>query len=83
MMGVIFIGLNVLDAYLTKTALTLEATELTPLAEFFGSNMLWKGLIAGGIVGLLYLFHKERLLKYLNIGMALICLWNFSQIVLK
>lgn len=80
MMGLTFIGINILDAYLTKTALAMGAVELMPLARIFGSSMLWRGLIAGVIVVGLYYWHKEKLLLPLCLGMAGICLWNLVAI---
>jgi hypothetical protein len=74
---VIFIALNILDAWLTRLALGLGSQELNPfLSMGFGSSMLLKGLIAAGIVTALVLFKRDRLLKLLNVGMVLICAWN-------
>lgn len=72
-----FVGLNVLDAWLTKTALALGATELMPLARIFGSSMLWKGLIAAVIVAGLYYWGKQKLLLPLCVVMVGVCFWNF------
>lgn len=74
---VVFIGLNILDAWLTRVALGLGSQELNPfLGMRFGSSMLVKGLIAAGIVMALVLFKRDRLLKLLNFGMVLVCAWN-------
>ena len=73
----VFIGLNILDAWLTRTALGLGSQELNPLLGMgFGSSMLIKGLIAAGIVTALVLFKRDRLLKLLNFGMVAVCAWN-------
>jgi hypothetical protein len=74
---VVFIGLNILDAWLTRVALGLGSQELNPfLGMGFGSSMLLKGLIAAAIVMALVFFKRDRLLKLLNFGMVLICAWN-------
>jgi hypothetical protein len=74
---VVFIALNILDAWLTATALGAGSYELNPfLGARFGSSMLIKGLIAAAIVTALVLFKRDRLLKLLNFGMILVCAWN-------
>lgn len=74
---VIFIGLNILDAWLTGLALGFGNYELNPfLGVRFGSSFLVKGLISAGIVMALVLFKRGRLLKPLNVAMVLICAWN-------
>jgi len=72
-----FIGLNILDAWLTRVALGLGSYELNPFINMrFGSSMLVKGLIAAEIVMILILFKRGGLLKPLNLCMILICTWN-------
>jgi len=72
-----FIGLNILDAWLTRVALGLGSYELNPFINMrFGNSMLVKGLIAAEIVMILILFKRGRLLKPLNLFMILICTWN-------
>jgi hypothetical protein len=74
---VVFIGLNILDAWLTGIALGAGNYELNPfLGMRFGSSMLIKGLISAGIVTALVLFKRCRLLKPLSLAMLLICTWN-------
>jgi len=74
---VVFIGLNILDAWLTGIALGAGSYELNPfLGMRFGSNMLIKGLISAAIVAALVLFKRGRLLKPLSLGMSIICAWN-------
>jgi hypothetical protein len=80
---VIFIGLNILDAWLTGLALGAGNYELNLfLGMRFGSNMLVKGLISAGIVATLVLFKRGRLLKPLSLGMSLICTWNCVAVLL-
>ena len=72
-----FMGLNILDARLTRTALILGASELNPIAATgFGSSMLLKGLISLTVVIALLLFKRGKLLKPLNLGMLLVVLCN-------
>jgi|GEM_PF-1261952 len=74
---VVFIGLNILDAWLTGIAIGAGSYELNPfLGMRFGSNMLFKGLLSAAIVLALVLFRRGRLLRPLNVGMLLICTWN-------
>jgi hypothetical protein len=72
-----FIGLNILDAWLTGVALGAGSYELNPfLGAKFGSSILVKGLIACIIVTALVLFKRGGLLKALSLGMLLICVWD-------
>ena len=72
-----FVGLNILDAYLTGIALALGATELNPIAATgFGSSVPLKGLAAAAIVIALVSFERGKLLKPLNLSMLLIVFWN-------
>jgi hypothetical protein len=74
---VVFIVLNILDAWLTGIALGAGSYELNLfLGARFGSSILVKGLISAGIVTALVLFKRDRLLKLLNFGMVLVCAWN-------
>ena len=71
-----FVGLNILDAYMTGVSLALGSSELNPIATAFGSNILIKALIASAIGIALVLFKRGKLLKPLVLGMSLIVLWN-------
>ena len=73
----IFIGLNILDAWLTGFAVAAGHYELNPfLGMRLGSNMLIKGLLSAGMVTTLVVFKRGGLLKPLSLGMLLICVWN-------
>ena len=80
-LGIIFIALNVCDAYLTKTALSMGATELNPLVTTWGSDLIAKGLVATGILLLLYAFNKEKLLWAINMVLVGVILWNLGVCV--
>jgi hypothetical protein len=74
---VVFIALNLFDAWLTEIALGLGSHELNPfLGMRLGGSMIAKGLISVGVAATLVLFKRDRLLKPLNVAMALICAWN-------
>jgi hypothetical protein len=74
---VLFIALNILDARLTGIALGAGGYELNPiLGARFGSSILAKGLISAGIAAALILLKQGKLLKPVNIAMAVICTWN-------
>jgi len=84
MSAAIFIGLNIIDAYLTKMGLAMGAEEFNPLMIHLGSSALAKGLIALGIIIALYWFRKERALWLLNLAFLGVVLWNLAIIgVLK
>jgi Domain of unknown function (DUF5658) len=79
---VVFIALNILDAWLTRIAVRLGSQELNPfLGMRFGSSILVKGLIAAGIVVALVLLKRDKLLKLLSVGMVVICAWNALAIL--
>ena len=71
-----FITLNIMDAYLTKTALAVGAVEANPLLTTIGSSMIIKGLVAIAVVFILYYFRKERVLWPLNFMLFGLVLWN-------
>ena len=72
-----FIGLNILDAWLTRVALGLGSYEFNPFIDIRLSNsILAKGLVSFLIVVILVLVERGGLLKPLSIGMSLICVWN-------
>ena len=77
-MGISFILLNIIDAYLTNEALGMGAVELNPIGMFWG-NMVVKGLIAVAIVAGLCFCKEEKLLLPLSVGMLGICFWNFAM----
>ena len=78
MKGLVFIGLNVSDAYLTKTALPLGAVELNPIGVLWG-NMAIKGIVAAAIVVGLYAWGKQSTIWLLCLGMFGICFWNLAM----
>jgi len=78
MSAAIFVGLNIIDAYLTKMGLAMGAEELNPLMIHLGSSVLAKGLMALGLVVILYWFGKQRALWLLNLAFLGVVLWNLA-----
>ena len=76
MLAVMFVTLNMADAYLTKASLAAGAVELNPLVIPFGSSLIVKGLLAAAVAFVLYSFGKERALLLLNFLLCGIILWN-------
>lgn len=73
--GLIFVGLNIADAWLTNQLLNSGWQEANPIVKFYGPNMVIKGLLALAIVALLVRFGKAKLLLVLNICMLAVVLW--------
>jgi len=78
MAAVLFVGLNIFDALLTRMSLALGAEELNPIAVSFGANILAKALIAVAIVAVIYWFGRERLLWWVNFAFLGVVLWNLQ-----
>jgi hypothetical protein len=74
--AVVFVALNIADAYLTRMSLTSGAVEINPLMAGIGSSMISKGLIGVAIAVVLYLFGKRSMLWLLNLALFGIVLWN-------
>ena len=75
---VLFVGLNMADAWLTKGALNLGAIELNPVTVGWGSNVIAKGTVAIIVILALYWFYKEKLLRPLNFVLFGVVLWNLA-----
>jgi len=75
----LFIALNIADAYLTKAGLSMGAVEVNPLAVHFGSSLIAKGLIAVLIIVGLHWFSREKSLWWMNLIVFGVVLWNFMQ----
>jgi glucose dehydrogenase len=78
MPAALFVTLNVVDAFLTKTAISAGALEFNPIMAAIGSNMLAKAGLALCLAFLLYYFRQQRALWLLNIILFGIVLWNLS-----
>ena len=75
-----FVVLNLLDAYLTSTAIALGSSELNPVVTGFGGSIVIKGLISVAIIVALLLLKREKLLKPLTIGMLCVVVWNIVAV---
>jgi hypothetical protein len=78
MPAALFVTLNVVDAFLTKTALSAGAVEFNPIMASIGSSILAKGGIAVAMAFLLYYFRQRRVLWLLNVILFGVVLWNLS-----
>lgn len=70
-----FILLNLVDLLLTEKAIQLGSQELNPV---LGLGDFWslKTMFATAAVCLLILFRKVRFLKWVNVGLAVIVVYN-------
>jgi len=81
--GILFIVLNILDAYLSKINLA-RGVEANPLMIDLGDDMLIKGLLSLAVVVWIYLADRlmgkrwrwERWLPVLAMGMFAVVVWN-------
>ena len=82
--SVLFVALNLVDAWLTKQAFALGETELNPVVSYFGygDNLVMKGLLALAIALVFWRFGKSHLFRYLNILMLLVVFWNSAVLTL-
>ena len=77
-----FIGLHILDGWLTSKTLLMGAAEFNPIMVQIGDSMLLKGLLAMAIVMGLRFFGKEKLILPLCIGMFGVVTWNLAMCLL-
>jgi hypothetical protein len=78
MPAALFVTLNVVDAFLTKMAISAGALEFNPVMAAIGSSVLAKSGLAVALAFLLYYFRQQRALWLLNIILFGIVLWNLS-----
>ncbi len=74
--SLVFIGLNLADAWVTKQLLAHGGSEANVLVSLYGSNMLIKGFLALAIVVVLVRLGKAKLLWVLNVCMVVVVLWT-------
>ena len=74
--ALIFVCLNITDAWLTTQLLSHGGVEAVWWSSPFNGNMLVKGLLAFLVAVLLIRLNKARLLKLLNIAMLFVVLSN-------
>jgi len=73
--GLIFVGLNIVDAWLTKQLLELGWQEVNPFVVHYGANILIKGFLASAVALVLVAFGKAKLVWVLNICMSAVVFW--------
>lgn len=73
--GMLFVGLNIGDAWLTKELLAIGWQEINPIVIAYDANMIVKGFLALAIALLLVALGKAKLLWALNICMSALVFW--------
>lgn len=73
---VLFVGLNLVDAWLTKELIAAGGGEGNPIVSAYGGNTLIKGFLSLAIALLLVGFGKARLVWMLTMCMVLVVLWT-------
>lgn len=81
---IIFIILNLLDCITTFIGLKMGLMEANLFLGFFMKHSIILGLavkmaLAGGVVLLLHLIKKMKLLKIVNIAFTVIVCWNVAM----
>ena len=79
--SLLFIGLNILDVFITRWTLMKDGEEMFWWSASFNSNIMVKALLAMVIAFVLVRLGKERLLQLLNAGMVFVLLWNGVNLV--
>ena len=74
--GLLFIFLNIADAWLTEQLIANGGAEANPIVDGYGASLAIKALLAVLIVTLVAVTGKARFLRLLNIGMILVVLWT-------
>jgi hypothetical protein len=82
-MLIIFVALNMADAYFTRLVLTQGGIELNPLVGSFGSNILDRALLAVALAAAISLAGKRAWLRYLNAIVLCVVMWNLWQYVIS
>lgn len=76
MTGALFVGLNVVDAYLTGLLLATGAVmEANPFMATYGSSVWFKMFVALLVVAVLYRVGMDRVCWTLNLFMFALCVW--------
>jgi len=71
-----FVCLNIADAWLTQQLLAHGGVEAVWWSSSFNGNMLIKALLAFLVVIILVRLGREKVLRWLNIGMLFVVLSN-------
>ncbi len=73
--GLLFIFLNIADAWLTEQLIANGGAEANPIVDGYGASLAIKALLAVLIVAIIGVLGKVRFLRLLNAGMLLVVLW--------
>ena len=74
--GLLFIFLNIADAWLTEQLIVNGGAEANPIVDGYGASLAVKALLAVFIVAVLGVTGKARFVRLLNVGMLLVVLWT-------
>ncbi|MFC2000385.1 DUF5658 family protein [Chloroflexota bacterium] len=77
-----FLFLNALDCLLTTILISRGGTEVNPI---WSATTMWipiKMAVAVGVAGILVLIQRDRITRYLNIGMICIIGWNLLALAM-
>ena len=79
--ALLFIGLNVVDALITRWTIFGGGQEMFWWSASFNSTVIIKALLASAVALALLWLGKEKVLLYLNAGMGFVVLWNGINVV--
>jgi len=74
--GLLFVALNLTDAWLTRQLISHGGGEANPIVSAYGTDLVIKGLLALAVALVLVRLGKGRLLKVLNVCMVAVVLWT-------
>ena len=77
----VFIGLNIVDALITRWTIFCGGQEMFWWSASFNSAVTIKVLMASAIALALVRLGKGKVLLYLNAGMSFVVLWNGINVV--
>jgi len=76
MNGLLFIGLNLADAWFTGELIALGDGEANSIVSAYANSLIIKGLLSLAAVTILVATGKAKLLGLLNVCMLLVVIWN-------
>ena len=79
--ALLFIGLNVVDALVTRWTIFCGGQEMFWWSASFNSAVTIKILLASAVALAMVWLGKEKVLLYLNAGMGFVVLWNGINVV--
>lgn len=76
MNGLLFIGLNLADAWFTGELIAYGGGEANSIVIGYANSLIIKGLLSFAAVTILVATGKAKLLGLLNVCMLLVVIWN-------